>query len=474
MRLAVALAFADASIVVLALPQIVARLHTSISHVVWVIMAYNLALIVTCAVVIPFARRLATAKALVAGLVIFGVASIGCGAADSMAVLVPFRCLQGIGGGLLLAASLPVFAATARPGDSPLNGWSAAAAIGMAVGPALGGVLTQLFDWRSIFLAQAPVAAAAAILVLVEHLRAPAEKEVEVELDAEVSPEDRSSVLDPLSANLSLLLLSAALINALFLVVIALIDVWLLSPIAAAAVVSTLPIVTAIAERYVRGRSQILLAAVGSIALAVGLVILGSVTHKQLGIVLPALVLCGLGLGLAFPGLTVAALRTSGPVAARAAKTTAARDGGILIGLLILTPVFVHQLNTAPNKAIGTATKTVLTAPLPLTIKIGLAPGLIHDYKIAPQSELPNFAPTFAAVSAFATPAERVALNNLQAQLNQIVERGATSAFKLPFRYGAIFALLVLPVLGFRLLYVRRRNGTDAGPDPPGESASSR
>lgn len=473
-RLAVALAFADASIVVLALPQIVARLHTSISHVTWVIMAYNLALIVSCAVVIPFARRLATAKALVAGLVIFGVASIGCGAADSMAALIPFRCLQGLGGGLLLAASLPVFASTARPGDSPLNGWSAAAAIGMAVGPALGGVLTQLFDWRSIFLAQAPVAAAAAILVLVEHLRTPPETEVEAELDLDAESEGPRSVLDPVSANLGLLLLSAGLINALFLVVIALIDVWLLTPIAAAAVVSMLPIVTAIAERTVRGRSPVGLAAAGSIALAAGLLILGSVTHKQLGIVLPALALCGLGLGLAFPGLTIAALRTSGPVAARAAKTVAARDGGILLGLLILTPVFVHQLSTAPNKAIGTATKTVLSAPLPLTIKLGMAPGLIHDYKIAPQSELPNFAPTFAAVSAFATPSERLALNNLHLQLNQIVERAATSAFKLPFRYGAIFALLVLPVLGFRLLYARRRDGTGVSPDPPGESASSR
>ena len=57
-RLAVALAFADASIVVLALPEIVTRLNTSISHVPWVITAYNLALIVTAAAVIPVARRL--------------------------------------------------------------------------------------------------------------------------------------------------------------------------------------------------------------------------------------------------------------------------------------------------------------------------------------------------------------------------------------------------------------------------------
>ena len=67
-RLAVALAFADASIVVLALPEIVTRLHTSISHVTWVIMAYNLALIVTAAAVIPSARRLEATRALIGGL----------------------------------------------------------------------------------------------------------------------------------------------------------------------------------------------------------------------------------------------------------------------------------------------------------------------------------------------------------------------------------------------------------------------
>src|SRR5881275_1131139 len=93
-RLAVALAFADASIVVLALPQIVDHLHTSISHVVWVIVAYNLALIAGSIVAVPFARSLASRGVLVAGLLLFGVASIGCGAANSLGVLIPMRCVQ--------------------------------------------------------------------------------------------------------------------------------------------------------------------------------------------------------------------------------------------------------------------------------------------------------------------------------------------------------------------------------------------
>jgi MFS family permease len=310
---------------VLALPEIVTRLHTSISHVTWVIMVYNLALIAAAAAVIPFARRLDATRALIAGLGLFGLASIGCGVANSMSALVPLRCLQGAGGGLLLCASLPMLASTVQPGESPFSGWSAAAAIGIAVGPAAGGVLTQIFDWRAIFLAQAPVATLAVILVLVVRPRP-----VNALPDEVGSP---SRALDPLTANASLALLSAGLICALFLVVLMVIDAWLLSPIAAAGVVTTIPLATAIAERPAGGRSPIALGAVGAALVAAGLIGLSFVTHRELGLVIIALGLVGTGLGLAFPALTNAALGSGGPAAARAAKTVAARDAGIVLGL---------------------------------------------------------------------------------------------------------------------------------------------
>jgi MFS family permease len=496
----VALAFADASIVVLALPQIVARLHTSISHVTWVIMAYNLALIVTAVAVIPFARRVDSTRALIAGLALFGLASIGCGLSNSMAALVPLRCVQGVGAGLLLCASLPLFASTARPGDSALNGWAAAAAIGIAVGPAAGGILTQIFDWRAIFLAQAPVAALAVILILVvrpqpanapleedrplptntalsEELPQPASAPVGANLPQRANPHlgrkdlhrlsnrpewrregRRQPALDPLTANAALTLLSAGLIAALFLVVLVLIDVWLVSPIGAAAVVSTIPVATAIAERRVRGSSPIALGAVGATLVAAGLLVLSLLTHRELGWIIVALALVGTGLGLAFPGLTTAALKSGGTAIAEAAKTVAARDAGIVLGLLVLTPVFVDQLKSAPNQAQPAATKAVLLAPISLGTKISLAGGLVADYKNAPQSQLPDFAPTFAQASANASPSERPALGALHNQLDAIVQRAAASAFKLPLRYGAIFALLVLPLLGFRLIRIRTRS----------------
>src|SRR5205807_5571815 len=125
-----------------------------------------------------------------------------------------------------------------------------------------GGVLTQLFDWRSISLAQAPVAAVAAIAVLI--VRHEAHHEIAAEADRP------PSTLDPISANLSLLLLSAGLIGALFLVVIELINAWQVTPLGAAAIVSAIPISTAITERFVRGRSAIWLGGAGAVLLAAG------------------------------------------------------------------------------------------------------------------------------------------------------------------------------------------------------------
>src|SRR5262249_41198606 len=160
-------------------------------------------------------------------------------------------------------------------------------------------------------------------------------------------------------------------------------------------------------------RSPILLAAVGAVLVAGGLIGLSFLTHREIGWVIVMLALVGTGLGLGFPGLTTAALRTHGPTAARAAKTVAARDGGIILGLVLLTRVSVNQLNKPQNKAVPAATKAVLTAPMPAPLKFSLAPGLVTSYKHAAQSEIPNFDPTFARAAAHATPSERVALSAL-------------------------------------------------------------
>jgi len=469
-RLAIALAFADASVVVLALPQIVVRLHTSISHVTWVITAYNLALIASTIAILPLATRLSSRRALVAGLAVFGVASLGSGAAGSLTMLVLWRCVQGAGGALLLCASLPLLP-RGRDGAVQLHAWAATAAFGAGVGPAVGGILTQLFDWRAIFLAQAPVAAAAAATAVASRLTPAATEPAAEQTGVESAPErigaepapgrtgvepayvDGRPSLAPAIANVALALISAGLIGALFLATILLINVWQLSPLAAAAVLFVIPLATVLTGRLARDRDPVIAGAAGAVVLAVGLAVLALVPSRELGLAMLALGLCGAGLGLAFPALTRAALSRQGPPVARAAKTVAAREGGLVLGLVLLTPVLVHQLNAAPARAIPPVTRAVITAPLSLGTKIQLGAGLLAANTHTPPSRLPDFGPPFAQAAAGASPADRTALARLDAQVEALVQRAATRSFRDPLLLCALLSLLAIPPLA----YGRRR-----------------
>jgi predicted MFS family arabinose efflux permease len=460
-RVAIALAFADASVVVLALPQIVVRLHTSISHVTWVITAYNLALIASTIAILPLATRLSSRRALVAGLAVFGVASLGSGVAGSLTVLVLWRCVQGAGGALLLCASLPLLA-RGRDGTGQLYAWAATAAFGAGVGPAVGGVLTQLFDWRAIFLAQAPVAAVAAATAVASRLKpalteSPAGGTGVEPTAAGVEPMAAGGrpALSPAIANTALALISAGLIGALFLATILLINVWQLSPLGAAAILFVIPLTTVLTGRLVRDRDPVAVGAAGAVVLAAGLIVLALVPGRELGLALLALGLCGAGLGLAFPALTRAALSRRGLPLARAARTVAAREGGLVLGLVLLTPVLVHQLNAAPGRAIPPVTRAVITAPLSLATKIQLGAGLLAANAHTPPSRLPDFGPPFAQAGAGAGPADRTALAGLEAQVQSLVQHAVTHSFRDPLLLCALLSLLALVPLA----YGRRRAG---------------
>jgi MFS family permease len=448
-RLAIALAFADASVAVLALPQIVVRLHTSIAHVTWVITAYNLALIASTLLILPVAGRMGRREWLVAGLVLFGLASLGSGAAGTLTVLVLFRCLQGVGGAVLLCSSLPLFArSTGRNGDV-LYAWAATAALGAGAGPAIGGVLTQVFDWRAIFFAQAPVAAAAAAAAL-RGSRAPGETSP-APVAAESSAAEPGAAaplavrrLAPPLANAALLLLSAGLIGALFLSTVLLINVWQLSPLGAAAVLLVIPIATVISGELMRDRPPEIGGAAGAVVLAAGLFGLSLISHRELLLAVLMLALCGLGLGLAFPALTRRALDTRGSLVARAARTVAAREGGLVLGLVLLTPILVGQLNSAPRHAVPAITRTIITGPGSLVQKVRLGAGLIAAESHAPQSQLPDLNPAFAGVEAGADTGTRAQFVSLQARVQGLIERAVTDAFRTPLQICALLSLLAL------------------------------
>jgi MFS family permease len=446
----VALAFADASIVLLALPELVARLHTSISHVVWVIVVYNLALIAG-SIVIRFAPRTPPVEPmLIGGLLLFGAASLAAGLAANLTTLLVARGFQGVGGAVLLCASLPPMARAATAGNaSPLRTWSAAAAIGAAIGPAAGGVLTQLFDWRAIFIAQAPVALVAAIVVWWIARTEP----VHPQFADPVPPDARTegtaltgSTGAAIRANLALTLLSAGLIGALFLSTLLLINVWGLDPIAAAAVLLVLPLMTAVTGRFGRRLNPTLAAAGGSIAVAVGVAILALPTNRSVIVCVVALALSGSGLGVAFAALTEDALSTGPTMLGRVANTIASRDLGLVIGLLALTPLFVHQINNVQSKAEPRLFTATLAAGMPLHVDLQLAAGLVRAADAAPQSELPDVKPAFATVAA-ANPSSAPALGALEPEVESIIRSVATKAFHSSLLGTAGFALLALLVV---------------------------
>jgi hypothetical protein len=239
--------------------------------------------------------------------------------------------------------------------------------------------------------------------------------------------------------------------------VVLLINVWLLEPVGAALVVSAIPLATVVTERFARGRSPTLLGAAGAILLAIGLVGIAFVTHRQLAWVTLALALCGAGLGLAFTALTAAAMSGAGSATVRAGRTVAARDAGLVVGLLILTPLFVDDLDKAPNRAVPPVVAALYGAPIPDDIRDGLGADLLKAYNSTPPASLPDLDPAFDRARADASGATAAELTVLQNKIESEIERAVTRSFRRSFLYSAGFALLVLPVLSLGLLHFRRR-----------------
>ncbi len=225
MGLGIGLALADSSVVTLALPDILREFDVEIPTVAWVLTSYNLWLALA-AVPAAYAARRRPRVAFTAGTLVFAAASLACALAPSFGVLVGARCVQAVGGALLVCAALDLLTEIEGSDGSAVRTWATAGILGAALGPALGGILTETLGWESIFLAQAPLA----LLTLVGVVR--------LRVRPLVQPAGRPNV----PANLALLLLSGALTAALFLLVLLLVDGWRMDPAAAGVVVTVLPV----------------------------------------------------------------------------------------------------------------------------------------------------------------------------------------------------------------------------------------
>ena len=423
---AVAIAFADSSIVVLALPELYGRFHTSITGVSWVITAYNAAVAVTALALVLLVHRVDAGALLAAGLSVFLAASIGCALAQSLAFLIAARTVQGVGAALLLAGSLPVLGA---------KRWTLVGAFGLAVGPALGGVLTQAFDWRAIFAAQAPVAA---LGLLGAARRRP---------DAAVQEGPRPSLARTLPANACLGLLFGALVGALFLGVLLVISVWSYSPIGGALVVSSLP-AAALAARPLETRLPGVVAVCGGSALVGGgLVGLALLPSASVALAVWALALCGAGLGLAVPVLSNAALDPDVGLTRSATLTVGARHAGLVLALAVIAPLLASKVPAAGDRALLRGTAVLLDAPVGLDKKIPVALDLRGAFARARAGETPDLSEPFNAHGARHDSALAAARDRLVGAIESTITRASRSAF---FVCAAFAALALLLAFVFR------------------------
>ncbi|HEV3322197.1 MAG TPA: MFS transporter [Solirubrobacteraceae bacterium] len=148
----------DASIVTLALPRIGAGLGEAASAVRWVSLAYMLVLACTLVPVGLLADRFGRKLLYTYGFAVFTLGSVLCGLAPTLGWLIAARVLQGLGAAMLQANSVALIVESLPPGLLPrgLGVQGAAQAVGLALGPAIGGLLLALGGWPLIFFVNLP------------------------------------------------------------------------------------------------------------------------------------------------------------------------------------------------------------------------------------------------------------------------------------------------------------------------------
>jgi len=158
-----AMASLDATVVNVALPHIGRDLHVSISSLQWVLTGYLLALASLILLGGALGDRYGRRRVFVVGTVWFAIASVLCGTAPDIGVLIGARVLQGIGGALLTPGSLAIIQASFREEDRAraVGAWSGLGGVAGAIGPFIGGGLVDGPGWRWAFLINVPVAAVA-------------------------------------------------------------------------------------------------------------------------------------------------------------------------------------------------------------------------------------------------------------------------------------------------------------------------
>ncbi|HEX3616791.1 MAG TPA: MFS transporter [Solirubrobacteraceae bacterium] len=158
----------DNTVVNVALPSIQRDLHASLSALEWTVNAYTL----TLAVLMITSGRLGDIfgrrRLFLIGVTTFGLSSLIIGFSPDDAVLIGFRAVQGVGAACMMPASLAIITQAFPPHErgTAIGTWAGVSALALAIGPVLGGFLTQDVSWRAIFFINPPIAVIAVAVTL--------------------------------------------------------------------------------------------------------------------------------------------------------------------------------------------------------------------------------------------------------------------------------------------------------------------
>lgn len=158
----------DTTIVNVALPTMVRELHASTSQLQWVVDAFNLLFAASVLAAGSLSDRFGRKGLLLAGLVVFGLASLAGGFMDSPGELIAARAVMGVGAAMVFPSTLSLLTNTfTERGERAraIGLWGAITGAAIALGPIVGGWLIQISDWRAVFFAMTPIAAIAGLMV---------------------------------------------------------------------------------------------------------------------------------------------------------------------------------------------------------------------------------------------------------------------------------------------------------------------
>jgi EmrB/QacA subfamily drug resistance transporter len=195
----------DNTVVNVALPSIQADLHLKISELEWVLTGYALTFGAFMLTGGKLADLLGRRRIFVIGLVIFTASSLACGLANGAAMLIAARVVQGLGAALMNPATLSIITVSFPPRQrgTAIGIWAGVSALALAIGPLVGGILTEKIHWSWVFFINVPVGvlAIAAAFVFIDESR-------------DTSSEQRLDVPGLVTSALGLFALTYALIEA--------------------------------------------------------------------------------------------------------------------------------------------------------------------------------------------------------------------------------------------------------------------